>query len=67
MDRLKVIFGKRKFTIALTALVMTFILALLEIVDGGNWVGAVSFIVGLYAGFEAAEGAAHGIANSRSA
>ena len=66
-DRIKYLFGKRKFTIALLALFMTFFLALIEVVDGGNWMGTVGFIVGLYGGAEAAEGAAHAFANNRSA
>lgn len=50
---------RRKFVIAAVALVMTFVLALFDVVDGSNWVGAVSAIVGLYGGAEAAEGFAH--------
>jgi len=67
MDRMKAIFGKRKFTIALLALILTFVLALIGVVDGSNWMMSVAAIVGLYSGFEAGEGAAHAIANSRSA
>lgn len=48
---------KRKFIIAFVALCMTFVLALLDVVDSGGWVGSVGLIVGLYATAEAAEGA----------
>lgn len=51
---------KRKFVVAMTALVMSFVLALTGVVSGGNWVGVTSTIVGLYAGAEAWEGAQHG-------
>lgn len=50
---------KRKFAIAFVALVMTFVLALLEYVDGNNWVTAMGLIVGLYGTVEAAEGFAN--------
>lgn len=50
---------KRKFVVAMTALVMTFVLALKQFVDGGEWVMAVGLIVGLYGGAEALEGRAH--------
>lgn len=50
---------KRKFLIAASALVLTFVLALLGVVEGSHWVAAVSAIVGLYGGAEAAEGYAH--------
>lgn len=51
--------GKRKFLIAATALTFTFILALIGTVSGSNWVTAITTIVGLYGGAEAAEGWAH--------
>lgn len=50
---------KRKFVIAATALLLTFILACMDVVNGSNWATAVSAIVGLYGGAEAAEGYAH--------
>lgn len=56
---MKLLHRKRKFVIAATALVFTFILALLDVVSGSNWVAATSTIVGLYGGAEAAEGFAH--------
>lgn len=56
MSRLR---GKRKFLIAATALVFTFVLALIGVVSGSNWVAAVTTIVGLYGGAEAVEGWAH--------
>lgn len=51
--------GKRKFTIAAMALLMSFVLAFVDVVDGGNWVAVVGLVVGLYGGAEAAEGMAH--------
>lgn len=48
--------GKRKFVVAMTALVMSFTLALADVVDGSNWVAVVGLIVGLYGASEAAEG-----------
>lgn len=51
---------KRKFTIALVALVMSFVLALVGTVDGGNWVAVTGLIVGLYGGAEALEGFGRG-------
>jgi len=50
---------KRKFIIAAAALVLTFVLALLDTVSGGQWVQVTAAIVGLYGGAEAAEGFAH--------
>lgn len=50
---------KRKFVVAMTALVMTFILALKGGLSGGEWVMAMAAIVGLYGGAEAIEGRAH--------
>lgn len=47
---------RRKFAIALVALVMSFVLALIKVVDGANWVAVTGLIVGLYAGSEALEG-----------
>lgn len=61
------LFGRRKFAIAMTSLVMTFVLALTGVVDGGNWQGTIGLIVGLYGVAEAAEGAAQAFANNRSA
>jgi len=49
------LYGRRKFTIALLALIMTFVLAFCGIVSGGNWVTAVGLIVGLYGGAEMGE------------
>lgn len=48
--------GSRKFTVAMVALVMTFILALpvCGVVDGGQWVAASGLIVGLFGGANAA-------------
>lgn len=40
--------GKRKFIVAMTALMMTFILALADKVEGGEWAITVSAIVGLF-------------------
>jgi len=40
--------GKRKFTVALLALVMSFVLALAGILAGEQWVVAVGLVVGLY-------------------
>ena len=40
--------GKRKFTIALLALAMSFVLALSGIIAGSEWVTAIGFIIGLY-------------------
>lgn len=54
--RLPLLLGKRKFLTAMTALVMSFILALEGTVDGSNWVAVTGLIVGLYAGSEAVEG-----------
>lgn len=51
----RILYGRRKFTIALLALALTFTLALLRIVAGGEWVTAVGLIVGLYAGAEMGE------------
>lgn len=56
---MKLLHRKRKFVIAAGALVFTFILALVGVVSGANWVTATSTIVGLYGGAEAAEGFAH--------
>lgn len=50
---------KRKFLIALLALVFTLGLAMAGKVDGGQWVTAVGLIVGLYGGAEALEGRGH--------
>ena len=49
------LYGRRKFTIALLALTMTFVLAVCGIVSGGNWVTGVGLIVGLYGGAEMGE------------
>jgi phosphatidylglycerophosphate synthase len=46
-------YGKRKFTIALLALCMSFVGLLLGRLDGGNWVLVTTGIVGLYSGAEA--------------
>lgn len=62
-EKLKLLFGKRKFTIALLSLMMTFVLALMGVVDAENWFKTIAAIVGLYAMFEAGEGAAHSFAN----
>ena len=51
----RILYGRRKFTIALLALALTFTLALLRIVSGGEWVTAVGLTVGLYAGAEMGE------------
>lgn len=51
--------GKRKFTVAAAGLVFTFVLALVGVVEGSQWVQAVGLIVGLYGGAEACEGFAH--------
>ena len=40
--------GKRKFTVALLALVMSFVLALADILAGSEWVTALGLIIGLY-------------------
>lgn len=50
---------KRKFLVAMVALVFSFALSLAGIVDGGNWVAVTAAIVGLYGGAEAVEGFAH--------
>lgn len=50
---------RRKFVIAASALVLTFVLALVGVVTGGNWVGAVGAIVGAYSTAEAFEGYAN--------
>lgn len=47
--------GNRKFSIALLSVVLTFILGLVGVVDGGNWVAAVGLIVGLFGGANAME------------
>jgi len=47
---------KRKFLVAVIALVMSFILALMGILEGSQWPLTVAAIVGLYGGSEAAEG-----------
>ena len=48
---------KRKFLIAAAALVMSFALALLGKLAGGEWVTVTSFIVGLYGFAEMGEAA----------
>lgn len=63
MDSTKLLYGKRKFTIAFTALVMTFVLALWGVVDAEAWWKATTAIVGLYGAAEAGEGAVHAITN----
>lgn len=55
---------RRKFAIAGAALVMSFILALVGVVEGPQWVQVTGLIVGLYGGAEAAEGFAHARGNS---
>lgn len=62
-DTSKLLFGKRKFTIALAALVASFVLALWGVVDAEAWWKVTTAIVGLYGVAEAGEGAAHAIAN----
>lgn len=47
---------KRKFVIALVALLASLGLAIGGVVEGGEWVTAVGLIVGLYGGAEAWEG-----------
>lgn len=66
-EKLKAIFGKRKFTVALLALFMSFGLAVAGRIDGGNWQWCVTAIVGLYGAVEAAEGVGHSVAKNRSA
>lgn len=53
--------GKRKFVVAMTALIMSFVLALKggQTLSGGEWVACIGLIVGLYGAAEAAEGHAH--------
>lgn len=64
-DSLRLLFGKRKFTVAVMALMMSFVLALIGVVDAENWRWCVAAIVGLYAAFEAGEGAAHAAFNDK--
>ncbi len=40
--------GTRKFTVALLALGMSFVLALIGTLDGSEWVMAVGLVVGLF-------------------
>ena len=42
------LFGKRKFIIAGTALLMTFFLANVHVVDGSQWFHTIGAIIGLY-------------------
>ena len=58
-EKLKALFGKRKFTIALMALIMSFVLALMGLVTPEAWWKCVTAIVGLYTGAEAWEGIGH--------
>ena len=48
------IYGWRKFIVAMSALTMSFILGFVKVVDGGEWVAAVGLIVGLYGAASAA-------------
>lgn len=52
---------KRKFIVAASGLVLSFVLALpfVGVVNGGQWVTVVGLVVGLYGSVEAAEGWAH--------
>lgn len=43
----------------MTALGMSFVLALTGVVDGSNWVAVTGLIVGLYGAAEAYEGRSH--------
>lgn len=50
---------RRKFTVAIVALCMSFALGLVQVLDGGQWVTAIGLILALYGGAEAWEGAQH--------
>jgi len=47
-------FGKRKFTIALMSLIMSFVLALMGLLSAEGWWKVVTAIVGLYGATNAA-------------
>ena len=51
----RLLFGRRKFTIALLALVMSFVGLAFGWLDGGQWVTAIGLDIGLYSGAEMGE------------
>lgn len=52
---LRILFGRRKFTIALLALVASFVGLAFRWLDGAQWVTAIGLIIGLYSGAEMGE------------